>query len=148
MSASTPRAPATGPGQGASTGSKPPTLSHRLKSIAFTAFIAAAVAALVGALLLGVAIALAYPKLPDVTSLSDYRPKLPLRVYAQGGELIGEFGEERRNLTPYANIPPLMIHAVLAIEDERFFEHGGVDFRGVARAALANVFDSGGSHED
>jgi len=103
--------------------------------------LAVAVAALAAALLLAFAVALVYPKLPDVTRLSDYRPALPLRVYAQGGELIGEFGEERRNFIPYSDIAPLMIHAVLSIEDERFFEHGGVDFRGVARAALANVFD-------
>ena len=141
MPASSPRDPATDTSRAASAGSKPRNLARRLQSIATTAFIAAAVAALSGVLVLGVAIALAYPKLPDVTSLSDYRPNLPLRVYARGGELIGEFGEERRNLIPYADIPPLMIHAVLAIEDERFFEHGGVDFRGVARAALANVFD-------
>ncbi|MDO8276380.1 MAG: transglycosylase domain-containing protein, partial [Serpentinimonas sp.] len=141
MPATSPRSPAPDPNRAAPSGARPHGWARRLKSIAFFAFIASVVAALAGALLLGVAIALAYPKLPDVTSLSDYRPKLPVRVYARGGELIGEFGEERRNLTPFANIPPLMINAVLAIEDERFFEHGGVDLRGVARAALANVFN-------
>ncbi len=92
-----------------------------------------------GAMLLAIGLAMAYPNLPDVTDLADYRPKLPLRVYAAGGELLGEFGEERRNLTPFEDIPPVMVNAVLAIEDSRFFEHSGVDYRGMARAALANL---------
>ena len=82
---------------------------------------------------------MAYPNLPDVSELADYRPKLPLRVYSTEGALLGEFGEERRNLTPIADIPPVMTNAVLAIEDARFFEHGGVDYKGVLRAALANL---------
>jgi penicillin-binding protein 1A len=75
----------------------------------------------------GVALAVAYPNLPDISDLSDYRPKLPLRVYSAEGMLIGEFGEERRNLTPIAQIPKVMKDAVLAIEDSRFYSHGGVD---------------------
>lgn len=141
MSATPPRSPAPDSHQATSTHSKPVGWARRLRAVVLGVFVATVVAAFAGAVLLGIAVALAYPKLPDVTSLSDYRPKLPLRVYARGGELIGEFGEERRNMTPFAEIPPVMIQAVLAIEDERFFEHGGVDFRGVARAALANVFD-------
>jgi penicillin-binding protein 1A len=89
-----------------------------------------------------IAVAMAYPNLPDVTGLADYRPNLPLRVFATGGELIGEFGQERRNLTPFDDIPPVMINAVLAIEDARFFEHSGVDYRGIVRAALANLSDA------
>ena len=91
------------------------------------------------AMVLGIGLALAYPHLPDVAELADYRPKLPLRVYARDGELIGEFGEERRNLLPFEDIPPVMVNAVLAIEDARFFEHNGVDYRGMLRAALANL---------
>ena len=86
-----------------------------------------------------VALAVAYPNLPDVSALSDYRPKLPLRVYTAEGVLIGEFGEERRNLTPIKDIPQVMKDAVLAIEDARFFSHGGVDYLGVIRAGLANM---------
>ena len=71
-------------------------------------------------IVVGVALAVAYPNLPDVSDLSDYRPKLPLRVYSAEGVLIGEFGEERRNLTPIADIPKVMKDAVLAIEDARF----------------------------
>jgi penicillin-binding protein 1A len=87
----------------------------------------------------GVALAVAYPNLPDISDLSDYRPKLPLRVYSADGMLIGEFGEERRNLTPIAEIPKVMKDAVLAIEDARFYSHGGVDYRGLMRAAVANL---------
>ena len=99
-----------------------------------------AVAGVAGlAMVIGLGLAMAYPNLPDVTELADYRPKLPLRVYATGGELIGEFGEERRNLLRFNEIPPVMVQAVLAIEDARFFEHSGVDYRGMLRAALANL---------
>jgi penicillin-binding protein 1A len=87
----------------------------------------------------GVALAVAYPNLPDISDLSDYRPKLPLRVYSAEGVLIGEFGEERRQLTPIDQIPKVMKDAVLAIEDARFYSHGGVDYRGLLRAALANL---------
>lgn len=87
----------------------------------------------------GVALAVAYPNLPDITDLSDYRPKLPLRVYSSEGVMLGEFGEERRQLTPINEIPKVMKDAVLAIEDARFYSHGGVDYRGLARAALANL---------
>ena len=98
-----------------------------------------AAATLTGALDIGLGLAVAYPNLPDVSDLADYRPKLPLRVYSAEGALLGEFGEERRNLTPIQDIPPVMTNAVLAIEDARFFQHGGVDYKGVLRAALANL---------
>ena len=91
------------------------------------------------AMVVAVALAVAYPNLPDISDLSDYRPKLPLRVFSSDGILIGEFGEERRNLTPIKDIPKVMKDAVLAIEDARFFSHGGVDYLGVIRAGLANV---------
>ncbi|MGN1057674.1 MAG: penicillin-binding protein 1A [Comamonas sp.] len=90
-------------------------------------------------LVIAVALSMAYPNLPDVSELADYRPKLPLRVYSAEGAMIGEFGEERRTLTPIAEIPKVMVDAVLAIEDTRFFEHGGVDYIGMLRAALANL---------
>ncbi len=86
-----------------------------------------------------VALAVAYPNLPDISDLVDYRPKLPMRVYSSDGVVIGEFGEERRSLTPIKDIPQVMKNAVLAIEDARFFSHGGVDYLGVIRAGLANV---------
>ncbi|WP_296500547.1 penicillin-binding protein 1A [Rhodoferax sp.] len=99
--------------------------------------------ALAGALALliviAIAMAVAFPNLPDISELSDYRPKLPLRVFSAEGALIGEFGEERRHLIPIKEIPKVMTDAVLAIEDARFYEHGGVDYKGVLRAALANL---------
>uniref|UniRef100_UPI0035669EBD transglycosylase domain-containing protein n=1 Tax=Hydrogenophaga sp. TaxID=1904254 RepID=UPI0035669EBD len=88
---------------------------------------------------IGIALAVAYPNLPDVAALADYRPKLPLRVFTSDDKLIGEFGEERRNLLTIREIPDVMKNAVLAIEDARFFEHSGVDYRGMVRAALANL---------
>jgi penicillin-binding protein 1A len=90
-------------------------------------------------ILIAIIMALAYPNLPDISDLEDYHPKLPLRVYSAEGELIGEFGEEHRTLTPIAEIPDVMKNAILAIEDARFFQHSGIDYIGMVRAALANV---------
>ncbi len=91
------------------------------------------------AMVVAVALAMAYPQLPDVSDLAEYRPKLPLRIYSSDQVLIGEFGEERRSFTPIHEIPQVMKDAVLAIEDARFFQHGGIDYLGVIRAGLANV---------
>jgi len=102
-----------------------------------------AVAALFGLLLVvGVALAVAYPNLPEIGSLADYRPKLPLRVFSADGVQLAEFGEERRNFMPIGQIPQVMKDAVLAAEDARFYQHGGVDYKGVARAALENLRDA------
>lgn len=90
-------------------------------------------------MVIATSLAVAYPNLPDISDLSDYRPKLPLRVFASDGALIGEFGEERRNFAPIKEIPKVMIDAVLAIEDAGFYQHGGVSYRGFLRAALANL---------
>ncbi len=87
--------------------------------------------------LVGIALAVAYPNLPEINGLMDYRPKLPMRVLSADGVLLGEYGEERRNFTPLAQIPKVMQEAVLASEDARFYEHNGVDIRGVLRAGLA-----------
>ena len=95
--------------------------------------------ALVAALLVSVALAMIYPQLPDISDLADYRPKLSMRVYSVEGTQIGEFGEEKRNLTPFKDIPKVMKDAVLAIEDARFYQHGGVDYIGLMRATLANL---------
>jgi penicillin-binding protein 1A len=92
--------------------------------------------------IVGLALAVAYPNLPDINSLTDYRPKLPLRVYASDGVLLGEFGEERRSFLAIAQIPQVMKDAVLAAEDARFYQHGGVDYKGVLRAALENLRDA------
>ncbi len=112
-----------------------------MRALAWSAGLAAAGLATL-LMVIGIALAVAYPNLPDVTDLADYRPKLPLRVFSSDGVLIGEFGEERRNLLPIAQIPQVMTHAVLAIEDARFFEHSGVDYKGIVRAAIANLRES------
>lgn len=89
-------------------------------------------------LLSALAALLVNDRLPPIDALLDYRPQVPLRVYSADGKLIGEFGEERRTFVRIENIPAVMKNAVLAAEDARFFEHGGVDPIGVARAFLAN----------
>ncbi len=94
-------------------------------------------------LLLLFAAILTYPTLPSLEALTDYRPKMPLRIYSTEGVLIGEFGEERRELVKIAEVPERMKLAILAAEDDRFYEHGGVDYVGVLRAAYSN-FASGG----
>jgi penicillin-binding protein 1A len=113
-------------------------LKTGLKWIAWAIGLAAA--GVIGLIfVIAMALAVAYPNLPDISDLLDYRPKLPMRIYTADSVLIGEFGEERRNLTPIQDIPKVMTNAVLAIEDARFFSHGGVDYLGVVRAGLANV---------
>ena len=90
-------------------------------------------------MVVGVAMVMAYPQLPDISDMADYRPKLPLRIYTADGALIGDFGEERRNLTPIHEIPQVMKDAVLSIEDARFYQHGGLDYLGLIRAGVANL---------
>jgi penicillin-binding protein 1A len=91
-------------------------------------------------LALGAAVLAAYvvlvliPGLPTLEAVTDYRPKLPLRVYTADNVLIGEFGQERRDFVPITEVPPLMKNALLSIEDARFYSHSGVDFIGLARA--------------
>jgi len=94
------------------------------------------------AMLVGLALAVAYPNLPEISGLLDYRPKLPMRIYSADGVLLGEFGEERRNFTPISQVPKVMQQAVLAIEDARFYQHSGVDYKGVLRAGLAQFAES------
>ncbi len=92
------------------------------------------------AVLLGsLALALAWPNLPDLSAMIDYRPRVPLRIYTADKVLIGEFGEERRNVLRFDEIPDVMKSAILAAEDDRFYQHGGIDWMGVGRAALANL---------
>lgn len=86
-----------------------------------------------------IAIIITYPRLPSLDVLTDYRPKIPLRVYSADGQLLGEFGEERRSFARIHEVPQLMKQAVLAAEDERFYQHSGVDYVGVMRAAVGNL---------
>ncbi|MCW5603264.1 MAG: penicillin-binding protein 1A [Burkholderiales bacterium] len=96
-----------------------------------------------GSLIVGFAAAVIYPTLPTLDVLTDYQPKIPLRIYSADGQLIGEFGEERRAVVSLEQVPKSLVDAIVAAEDERFYQHGGVDYVGVARAALSN-FASGG----
>ncbi|HKJ22146.1 MAG TPA: transglycosylase domain-containing protein, partial [Gammaproteobacteria bacterium] len=75
------------------------------------------------------------PGLPSVDSLKDFRLQVPLRIFTRDGKLLAEFGEKRRIPVRYKDTPPRMIKAVLAAEDDRFFEHPGVDYQGLIRAA-------------
>jgi len=93
--------------------------------------------------LVGLVVALAYPNLPSLETLTDYQPKVPLRVYTVDGVQIGEFGEERRVLVDIKDVPPALTTAIIAAEDERFYQHAGIDYMGVARAAYANLLTGG-----
>ena len=99
--------------------------------------------AIAAALLATFAAIIIYPTLPSLEVLTDYQPKIPMRIYSVEGELIGEFGEERRAVVAIADVPQSMVSAILAAEDERFYQHGGVDYVGVARAALSNLVSGG-----
>lgn len=83
--------------------------------------------------------ALATPRLPEVTALADYRPKVPLRIMTADGVLIGEFGEERRSVVRISEVPKSLIHAILAAEDDQFYQHAGIDPAGIARSVFANL---------
>jgi penicillin-binding protein 1A len=83
------------------------------------------------------------PQLPSLEVLTDYQPKLPMRIYTSDRVLIGEFGAERRDVVRFADIPDVMKRAVLAIEDSRFYAHGGVDFEGVIRAGMKDLTQHG-----
>lgn len=103
---------------------------------------------LAGLLAIGIAIGLiilvlAYPNLPSLEVLTDYRPKIPLRVFTADGFLIGEFGEERRAVVRIQNVPDVMKQAILSAEDDRFYQHGGIDYIGILRAAAANFVGGG-----
>src|ERR1700693_1499626 len=94
------------------------------------------VRAIVSALIIGYALGVMGPNLPSLDALTDYRPKVPLRVYTADHVLIGEFGEERRSVVRIQDVPDYLKKAVLAIEDARFYDHGGVDLTGIARAGF------------
>ena len=114
-------------------------------------FILAALAALALLVVVGAvvyALTVIVPNVPPIGAVLDYQPKIPLRIYTADHVLIGEFGEEHRDFVPIEKVPPLMKQAVLAIEDKRFYDHGGIDWiraMGAARANLRGGFRQGGS---
>ena len=95
--------------------------------------------ALCAASIVVIVFSLIYKQLPAIDSLTDYRPKIPLRVYSADGTLIGEFGEERRTFVHLKEMPDFVKNAVLAAEDNGFYEHSGIEFSGMARAAISNL---------
>ncbi|MGH8853896.1 MAG: penicillin-binding protein 1A [Telluria sp.] len=116
--------------------SRPTRPFHRLALSALLLLPAAATPASAGIL----------DEVPDIGAVTDYRPRIPLRVYSADKVLIGEFGAERRDFVPIAKIPPLMKAAVLAIEDARFYDHGGIDWIRALGAAKANLASLGGGY--
>ena len=86
------------------------------------------------------------PTLPSIDNMTEGRLKVPMRVYTADKVLIGEFGEERRIPIKIDSTPPLLVQAILAAEDDGFYEHHGVDFLGIARAVWIN-FRSGGHRQ-
>jgi penicillin-binding protein 1A len=113
--------------------------------IRYLAFPLAVLAGLAVAAILavGLVVVLAYPQLPSLDALTSYQPKIPLRIYTAEGVLIGEFGEERRAVVSISEVPQQLKNAVIAAEDERFYEHPGIDYLGVMRAAWANLIAGG-----
>lgn len=99
--------------------------------------------AAIGVAMLLIVLILTYPNLPSLEALTDYRPKIPLRVYTSDGFLIGEYGEERRAVVAFQDVPAVLKQAILAAEDDRFYQHGGIDYAGILRAAGANLIGGG-----
>ncbi len=114
----------------------------QLRRLAYPIMVLGAVGAM-GVAVAGFILLLALPNLPSIEALTDYQPKIPLRVYTSDGVLIGEFGEERRSLVTMAEVPEVMKNAILSAEDERFYQHTGVDYVGVLRAAYSNLLTGG-----
>ena len=92
------------------------------------------------------AVVVAYPSLPSLESLTEYQPKIPLQIFSAEGQLIGEFGEERRSVVRIGTVPDALKLAIISAEDERFYQHGGVDYVGVLRAIINN-FASGSAKQ-
>ena len=113
-----------------------------LRFLAFPLALLGALAA-AGILVAGLIVALAFPNLPSLQALTEYQPKVPLRVYTAEGILMGEFGEERRAVVSITEVPAQLKNAILAAEDERFYQHAGIDYIGVMRAAYANLVAGG-----
>jgi len=110
-----------------------------MKRIAAKAVGAGLALAAAGVLLGGFAAVLSLGQLPSVDALRDYRPDVPLRVYTSDNVQIGEFGNEHREFIPIEHMPKRMTEALLAAEDDQFYQHAGVDLTGIARAALADI---------
>lgn len=125
--------------------------SSRLQSLVQTLMARPWLGALVAlpvvlALLGAIVAAFVWVQLPALDTLTDYQPRQPLRILSEEGQLIGEFGAERRRFVPLKDIPKPMQDALLAVEDTDFWTHGGIDFGGIARAFLRNLTHRGPLH--
>jgi penicillin-binding protein 1A len=100
---------------------------------------AALAALLLAAGALGYVFFVIWPNVPALDAVIDYQPKIPLRIYTADHVLIGEFGEEHRDFVAIGQIPEMMKKSVLAIEDTRFYEHGGIDWIRALGAAKSNL---------
>jgi penicillin-binding protein 1A len=112
---------------------------HMLKRWAIYALSVIFGLAVVGLTLASLVWALISARLPSLEVLTDYQPKLPLRVLSEEGVILGEFGEERRTVVRLSDVPKHVKQAILAAEDSNFYEHAGVDWIAVLRAAYTNA---------
>lgn len=118
---------------------KPTRKSSKAASF-FKWFLGICLAGAASGILLAVFVfAFIYRQLPPIDTVADYRPCVPLRVWSADGKLIGEFGEERRDFVRLTEIPAHVKHAILAAEDDGFYEHPGIEITGILRAAFANL---------
>ena len=104
-----------------------------------TLFIWGSFAALMAIIVLVFASVVAWRNLPSVDTLKDYKPRMAMQIFSEDGQLIGEFGEERRRPVLISEVPDHLKKALIAIEDARFYEHGGIDYLGLGRAIVNNV---------
>lgn len=120
---------------------KPGGLKKRRGLLGLFGWLAAAGLACIacGMLLFTFLFAIVYAQLPDMTSVRSYAPKLPLKIWSADKQLLAEYGEERRDFVPIAELPKHVKLAILAAEDAEFYEHSGVDFSGIGRALISNI---------
>ena len=102
-------------------------------------------AAVVATVVLAFASVVAWKNLPPIDTLKDYKPRMAIQIFSDDGQLIGEFGEERRRPVLISEVPEHLKKALIAIEDARFYEHGGIDYLGLGRAVINNL--TGGSKQ-
>ena len=114
-----------------------------LLSVLGWAFAAGVVAFVAGSAVAGYLLWYVSRDLPSYESLAEYEPPVMTRIHAHDGQLIAEYGRERRIFVPINAVPKLVIHAFLSAEDKRFYEHGGLDFFGIARAVIRNLQNPG-----
>ncbi len=108
----------------------------RLSTVLRAATLLILAGALLGVLAVGAVYSYLVPKLPAIDVLKDVQLQVPLRVYSRDERLVAEFGEKRRKPLRFSQVPPTMVQAVLAAEDDRFYEHPGVDWQGITRAVI------------